>query len=224
MPSDRPSDSSRSSPTGCSAATTSTTRGVHRPESNGVGVDRDRDDRRVPARAFLLFALATAAALAVGRVAMFAGFSPWDDEGYVLLTLKMYVGGRRLYDELYTQYGPAFYELLAPLFTILGVSFDHSVARWITLGTWLATSVLCGVGAFRITGRTLLGLCVQLLVFRALAVLCNEPLHPAALLSLLLGLLVGLIAPARRLGRAAAAFAGAALAIMLMVKINVGVF
>ena len=40
-------------------------------------------------------------------------FGAFDDEGYVMISLSSFVKGHALYDDVFTQYGPFFYALLA---------------------------------------------------------------------------------------------------------------
>src|SRR6266850_517700 len=174
--------------------------------------------------AIVAFGLATAATLPVGYLAMFSSFAPWDDEGYVLLTLRSYAHGGRLYDEIYSQYGPLFYEIVSGVFHALDLPYTHDAGRLVTLGVWLATSLLCGVASFWMTRRVLLGLGVQLLVFQRLTSLCNEPLHPGGLLCLLLGVMIAAVSFEEAPGAGAMALVGSVVAAMLLVKINVGVF
>jgi hypothetical protein len=37
---------------------------------------------------------------------MFTGLSPCDDEGYLLVALKSFAGGKALCDTVFTRYGP----------------------------------------------------------------------------------------------------------------------
>jgi hypothetical protein len=73
---------------------------------------------------------AWAFALGVGVVALLAAplvfhafyttFQEYDDEGYLLISLRDYARGGILYDEVYSQYGPAHFKLVTPLFRVAG--------------------------------------------------------------------------------------------------------
>ena len=42
------------------------------------------------------------------RVLLGTKFANWDDEGYVLISLKSYLTAGHLYSDVYSQYGPFF--------------------------------------------------------------------------------------------------------------------
>jgi hypothetical protein len=168
-----------------------------------------------------------AAALAVaGFWLLFSTFQIYDDEGYVLLSLRNFARHGGLYDQVYTQYGPFPYLLYDGLQRLLGFAFTNTTGRWITLVTWLgaaaaSTALVAGqVRSLRWAAFTLAG------VFTQLWVMINEPVHPGGLLALLVavGAWSGAAAwEAGRLERFAlvAALAGTAMA---FTKINVGIF
>ncbi len=156
---------------------------------------------------------------------VFSFFAPWDDEGYMLIALKGFRDGLPLYDEVYGQYGPAFFVALSAIFTLFGLPVSHDAGRFVTLGLWLATSLCCGAAVWRMARSTVLGCAVVLLVFRSLVELAAQPLHPGALLVLLLAGMVaasGLLVPRRP--RIGLLVIGAAAAGATLMKINVGVF
>jgi hypothetical protein len=170
----------------------------------------------------LLFAATTALTVHAGYFRMFSFFAPWDDEGYMLVSLRSFRAIGALYTEVYSQYGPVYFVLMDLLFDVLRLPVTHDTGRLVTLGVWTATSLVCGLVVWRLTRSVGIGLCAQLLVFRSLYVVHFEPMHPGTLLSLLLSCLaaVSLLGPSR-LG---AALLGAAVASVVLVKINVGVF
>ncbi len=172
-----------------------------------------------------LLALAITLAVA-GSWLLFTYFMVYDDEGYVLLSLKNFSLHGGLYDRVYSQYGPFPYLLYDALHRALGFAFTNTAGRWITLVNWFGTAAACAllVGrqtrSFLWTAFTLAG------VFTYLWVMVHEPIHPGSLLSLLVALGVWLGAEAwdrSQFTRFAVvtALAGAALA---FTKINVGVF
>lgn len=180
-----------------------------------------------PGGAVALASMAALAALAapLGYYAFFTGFQEYDDEGYLLISLREYARGGVLYDEVYSQYGPAYYQLLTPIFRVGGLAFVHTHGRALGLLLLLATAIACAAALWRL-GRSLpVTLAGELLVIQALLPSRDEPLHPGAVLALLLG---GLVLAGTFLdawgGRVAAGVAGALLATMLLVKINVGAF
>src|SRR5436190_3740900 len=92
----------------------------------------------------LLFA-ATAALLALAATKMmFSAFMFYDDEGYVLISLRNFAAYGGLYRDVYSQYGPfpfvSYYGLQA-----LGIPLTHTVGRLIALGAWTGTAWSCAV-------------------------------------------------------------------------------
>src|ERR1700693_3622195 len=152
------------------------------------------DDTHEPARAgFRMaiiaasaasFAVVSGAAAYLGYLAMFTGFFSYDDEGVLLLTLRTFISGRALYDQIAIQYGPFYFETMGAL-GALGVPFDHDSGRFITLGVWLAIALLAGIAVFVFTRNLALGLSTHLITFATAATLTNEPMHPGGLVMLL---------------------------------------
>lgn len=171
------------------------------------------------------FALAAAVCSIVGYFAMFTDFAPWDDSGYLLLGLRQYIEGGVLYDQLYTQYGPAYFQLVGAVFGALGVELTHAVARAVVLAVWLATSVTVGVAAYRLTRLLPVALVCQLLTFLVLVPSRNEPMHPGSSLALAVSLIV-LAGTRLRTGNEWGALAaiGGLIALAGLTKANVGVF
>lgn len=157
--------------------------------------------------------------------AMFSRFVDYDDEGYLDLTLRHFLQGHDLYGEISTQYGPFYYLLFGGAYKIMGVAVTTNSGRLIQVAVWLAASLLVAVAAHRRTRSLLLGLATAALTFRVLEVLTSEPMHPGALLVLLVSAtafaLLVVVPTAPRSGLALAGAIGAAAA---LVKINVGGF
>jgi hypothetical protein len=83
---------------------------------------------------------------------------------------------------------------------------------------------MAGLVAFRLTRNSWLGIAAELVAFRALSGLVNEPLHPSGLVALLL---VGLVAAAAFMAakpRTTAALIGVMVGALCLIKINVGAF
>src|SRR5258708_12976699 len=97
-----------------------------------------------------IFAAATAFTAYLGYLLMFIGFTTYDDEGFMLISLRAYLSGQALYDKVVVQYGPFYYEFFG-IFGALGVPFDNDSGRLVTLAVWVALSFLAGVSVFVFT-------------------------------------------------------------------------
>src|SRR5437764_5014240 len=144
-----------------------------------------RTIREIGPKARLWLALAAGALILVvaAKIAyyrMFTGFAVTDDEGYFLLSIKGVIAHGGLYDAVYSQYGPFYYDLFGGLFSVLGIAVGHDAGRWMVAVIWLAATALGAVAAYRITGSLVLGLFSEVLVFRTLGVNAADPMHPGA--------------------------------------------
>ncbi len=171
-----------------------------------------------------VFAAATAVAAYIGYLRMFTGFASYDDEGAMLVSLRSFISGHALYDQVVLQYGPFYFEFFG-LLGAFGVSFDNNSGRLTTLAVWLAMALLAGVAVFAFTRNLALGLTTYLITF-ATAALTSEPMHPAGLVCLLvIGIAsVALISAGRWSGPWPFLVMGALTAAAILTKINVGGF
>lgn len=177
------------------------------------------------ALAVLAFAAVTAITYLIAHPRMFTGFMSYDDEGYMLTALKGFVNHGDLYDRIFSQYGPFYYEAWGGLFSLFGIPVTHDAGRTVTMVAWIVSSLAIGLAAMRITGSLLLGLATQMLVFTALGVATNEPMHPGGIICLLLTLIVVISCFVRdRVSPYAMAALGGTVAALVLVKINIGFF
>lgn len=170
-----------------------------------------------------LLLLATLAAIGYGM--LFSHFAGYDDEGYILLSARDYFLHGGLYERVYSQYGPAYYVILDVLQRILG-PFDHTLARLLTLSLWLATAALCADLVRRETGSWTLTLFTGAATFLYLHHLTDEPFHPGGPCILILAASCSAVMRLISAGRTSAAIvvASVAGALLLLHKINVGLF
>ncbi len=173
----------------------------------------------------LLLALGAVLAV-VGHWLLFTTFRFYDDEGYVLWSLRNYIIHGNLYTQVYSQYGPFFYEFHDLLRRLIPLEYDNVSGRWLTLANWLLASGACGVLAWRHTRSVICALSGTAITFLYLLVMVSEPMHPGGLLTslVMIGVIAGAIAIERDRPVAFAigtALIGVALA---LTKINVGVF
>src|SRR4051812_47868311 len=89
----------------------------------------------------LCFAAVAAFLAFAGYKRLFIWFAPWDDEGYMLVSLDSFHGGGRLYDEVYTSYGPFYFESMDAIFRLGGLAITHDHGRLVSLAVWVAVSL-----------------------------------------------------------------------------------
>ncbi len=173
----------------------------------------------------IAFAALTAATVLIAYLRTFSGFAIYDDEGYMLIALRSFLEHGHLYDDVFSQYGPAYYGFWGGFFELFGIPVDHDGGRAAVVFAWVTAGLLFGLSIWRITRSILLGLATQMLVFGAIITVANEPMHPGATICLLLGVIVALSSLlGDRSSRLPMALLGAAVMALILVKINVGAF
>jgi hypothetical protein len=177
------------------------------------------------AAAIALYAIVAIVATVVAYFAIFSEFAPYDDEGTLLVTVKAFANGGALYRDIWSVYGPFYYELFGGLFSLTGQAVTTDASRTIVIVVWVVASLLFGLAAQRLTGRLALGVTGMIAAFSTLTVLATEPMHPQGLCVLLLGAFALLVAsgPTGRIAWAGGA-GGALLAALILTKVNLGIF
>lgn len=172
----------------------------------------------------LVFAAMTVVTYQIARYRIFTGFQRYDDEGYMLVSLKSFVGHGWFYD-VFNGYGPFHYEFWSAVFSTLGTPIDHDGGRTATMAVWVLSSLLIGLATWRMTGSVVLGLASQLSAFEALFSLTNEPMHPGGIIVLLLSVAIASSCFVRKgMSPIPMALLGATVMAIILVKINVGIF
>lgn len=153
-------------------------------------------------------------------------FMLYDDEGYVLESLRGWMAHGQLYDVIYTQYGPFFYVYHEALARLTGLAFHNDSARLVTLAHWLGAGAAAAFIAGRLAGSTRALVATAALTFTYTWVMISEPSHPGSLLSLLSALLAvaGVAGLTRAPTRVPVVFLGLIGGAMALTKINVGAF
>ena len=170
------------------------------------------------------FAATTLFLIWAGYVTIFTHFSPWDDEGFFVMSLKWFHRSGGIYGGPYVVYGPLYYEFMDAVLTGLRLPFTHDSGRLVSLGLWVAISLICGLMIARIS-NVLIGCWAQLLLFKTfLPDMALEPSHPEELLCLVLSCLAASALFISMRPRVALALQGLLLACLFLVKINVGGF
>lgn len=171
----------------------------------------------------LLAGIAVVASGIFAYVEMFSQFQYYDDEGYLMASVKSFMDGRPLFDETFSLYGP-FYFLAAKLvYVVSGLSVSHDVTRLATIVLWMATGAVAAAFLYRTTssfGWAFAGYLQTIVLCRSL---CNEPGHPQALL-VFLSMSVLLIAALPGPTVSGTTLLGIVGASVLLTKLNVGVY
>jgi hypothetical protein len=153
---------------------------------------------------------------------VFVSLANYDDEGYMIWTVKNFLAGHALYDQVSTVYGPFFYLYEWCVLTATGVPAASDSLRLVSAAFWVAAALIAFVLAYRATGSLLMAACVHLVAFRALSFIGEEPVHPQeACIALLLALGGAFYVANQTLRMVIVGAIGGALAAS---KINLGIF
>lgn len=173
--------------------------------------------------------MAAALTVAVGAISlaflqMFTSFQAYDDEGYLLVSLRSFLDGGNLYDDVYTQYGPAYYLVFGAMFKLAGVEPSTDAGRFITMSIWLLVPVLLGIATWLGTRRAPVAVVGGLAAYATMVLLVPEPMHPVGLSTLVFAAAsIALVAIPRRPGVAWPVL-GVLLAFLALTKVNLGAF
>lgn len=175
--------------------------------------------------AILVYALLAMAAAVAAYFSIFTNFAPYDDEGTLLVTVQSFAHGDVLYRDIYSPYGPFYYELFGGLFALTGKAVTTDASRSIVVVLWVATSLLYGISVQRLTRRLALGAAGMIAAFGTLYPLANEPMHPQGLCVLLFAgfTLLAVCGPSRNPARLGG-WAGALVAALVLTKLNLGAY
>lgn len=186
---------------------------------------KNRADADPLVTSIVVYAVVSLIAVIAAYFAIFNKFATYDDEGTLLITLKSFVHGDPLYKEIWSVYGPFYYELFGGFFKLFGITISADAGRSIVIVLWVGTSLLVGITGQKLTGRLAIGLVAMISAFAALFILTAEPMHPQGLCVVLLAsiVLVAVLGGKRRSLLTGAGF-GALLAALLLTKINLGIF
>lgn len=173
----------------------------------------------------LVFTAALAALSYAAARLMFSAFMFYDDEGYVLVSLRNFAEHGGLYRDVYSQYGP-FPFVVYYLLHGLGLPFTHIAGRLVTLGAWIGTALACAAIARQATRSLPATLAVMAGTFAYLWIMVSEPSHPGSLIALTVAVAGALGYRWLTQGEVGrwALITGAAAAALALTKVNVGGF
>lgn len=151
-------------------------------------------------------------------------FMLYDDEGYLLLTLRNFLEGGRLYDEIFSQYGPWPYVYHQFVTTVVDQPLTHALGRTLTALHWIGCALLCGGLVGWVTRMTTAAVFTSLATFGLLWQMSAEPTHPGSLISAMITIAAFYAAMTHAAARWAWLGAGLGVigALLLLTKINVG--
>lgn len=180
---------------------------------------------RAPEGTIAIYATVAIAATVAAYFYLFTQFATYDDEGTVLVALKAFVGGETLYKDVYTPFGPFYFELFGGFFSLTGQAVSTDASRTIVMVIWVCSSLLFGLAVQRLTGRVALGVTAMLVAFSVVFILSQETMHAQVLAVLLLSIFTFLASATdtRRLTWAGGV-CGALLAALVLTKINLGAY
>ena len=202
-----------------------------RPQSPGLersprgkrGLPRNGSSPWLLGTGVLVLALLTAVLTSFAYEWIFSTWKGWDDDGYLIITMREFAQGGGLYEGFASHYGPGLFVLVAGAMDLVGVAFSHDGARWVNLAAWAASTFAAGLIILYLTRDVAIAVGGCALSFLVLAVNANEPLHPGAVIGLLL---LGIVAVGSflfsRRPRVALGLIGAVAVAILSIKVNVG--
>jgi hypothetical protein len=172
------------------------------------------------------FAILTGPAAVAAYYRIFSGFSEWDDEGTVMMMVRQFLTGSKLYQEVFSGYGPVYFFFNWLIRTATGTVLDHNAARITSAVVAVICPLLCAWIVLRLTRSMAAATVAHLLVFRGLLFFTNEPGHPQELCMLLVICLAGggILAANPWHRDLPLSVAGAAAAALTLVKVNLGIF
>jgi hypothetical protein len=172
------------------------------------------------------FTVLTALAGATAYLTMMTGFERYDDEGALMITVKQYFAGMRIYDQVFSNYGPVYYFYQWVLHRATATPVSHDVVRIGALLPWLAVALIGGWITLRLTRSLILAAVAHLGTSLVLVFFAHGPGHPQELTLLLLLALAAIpvIAGMEERRTVLMLALGVLPAALMLVKINAGAF
>jgi hypothetical protein len=165
--------------------------------------------------------LLAVAALPFLFFATFIDTKVFDDEGTLMITFREISDGRILYHDISALYGPFYYSIITPLFSMLNIPLSHDAVRLVSAVFWFCCSVTFATFVWRLTRSVIAAAFAGLTALFLLKLFVHSPLHPQELSFLLIGVLLHLLVSVEKGPRPIAlALLGAIVGGLLLTKIN----
>ncbi|HLY38574.1 MAG TPA: hypothetical protein VKU61_11095 [Candidatus Binatia bacterium] len=155
---------------------------------------------------------------------LFSWLPPHDDEGYVMMSVRYLLRGRRIYDDVPILFGPAFflYEWIAH--GVLHVPLTHDVIRVETFVIWLSCVAFLGLFVAAVASTIAFALAAQFAILSSLILFSNEPGHPQEFIVLCVTLVLVVSLARARGPMLAMGLLGVTAAVVFCTKANLGIF
>ena len=174
--------------------------------------------------ASILGCLALANAAVFGYCTVFSKFAFYDDQGFMMVSVKGFLEGQPLYERVFSTYGPTYYFWEWLVHRAIAIPVTHDTTGLLCVFHWLLASILLGWGTRLLTRSNLCGFFAFLQAVVHLRDFANEPGHPQEVVVLLLGIAVCLAGAGKMHNKVKITALGAIGAALALTKVNVGAF
>ena len=142
-----------------------------------------------------------------------------------MITFREILDGRILYHDISALYGPFYYSIITPLFSLLDVPLSHDAARLVSAAFWFCCTVSLAALVWRLTCSAIAALFAGLIALFFLKLFVHSPLHPQELSFLLICLLLHLLVSVEKEPKPIAlTLMGGVVGGLLLIKINLAAF
>ncbi|MGH7867183.1 MAG: hypothetical protein ACREP9_06010, partial [Candidatus Dormibacteraceae bacterium] len=153
----------------------------------------------------------------------FSQFSPYDDEGRVMISVKGFLSGNALYNDVSSPYGPIYYFYEWIVHTLLRVPLTNDATAVLCVAHWLLAAGILALAGHWMTRSVPMAVFIFMQAVVHLSPLAGEPGHPQELI-VMLRALAALVVVRGASRRWTLPGLGAIWAALILIKINVGVF
>ena len=155
----------------------------------------------------------------------FSGFLWFDDEGTLLVSIRSFIEGHRMYDDVYSLYGPLFNIFYLLLYGPLHIPANHVAGRLIAMSLWLAWTAGFAFFSFLLSRSRVSMLLCFVLTLRLLSPLMASAGHPQELCLVLISVTLLMTCWLEENPKSITLVGiGSAIGALTFIKINVGIF